>query len=786
MTIFANARSGRQGDHSRRYRDASISTLARTLAATSTAMIVLATGGQAVAQTWNGSADNDWTNGANWSSGGAPSGAAGVTINLTSPIVLGVNGAASGFTNGLILNGNLTVQSGSTLNSAGAGLLASPSTRTATMSVTGEGSQWIVNGTLAVGSAGIGTLNISDGALVKALNGVRVGSQATSRGILNITNGTLETTGLEKGTGAARVNFDNAILRAAASDPAFVDTLTASELVIAAGGLTVDTNGFAIGAPGFSGTGSLTTTGTGTLTLNDVSTYTGDTIVGSGSTLALSGAGAIASSRLVADGTFDVSGMAAAGITISRLEGLGTVVLGGKTLTVSQIAPGGNAIGTLTLDGDYAGTGATLNIQSTLAGDGATSDLLIITGNYSGNTNVAVTKSGGTSAMTVNGIKVVDIGGSSLGTFTLLGDVVVNGEQAVAAGAYLYGLYQGTPGSADGDWYLRTLSDPSDPDAPLVQPAAPVVEAYVAAALQSLNTMESMQQRLGGRWWVDKSNDGGGLWGRVEGEHTVDVPGASTTGAGYTVDTIRLQVGLDAVARQWDGGKLIGSGNLQLGGISASIGSTSGSGTVSGAAVGLGGGVTWLADSGLYLDAQGKLNWFDTSLYSTTLGRSIVSGNDGFGYALGLEAGQRFAIDDTWSVGPQAQLSYSHVSFTDFLDPFGNTVSLDRSDSLVGRLGLSADYKSDWQDTAGRAGSTHLYGLANVTYEFLDGTSTLIGGDSVASKSDPLWGSVGIGGSLNWLDDKLSLFGEANVASSLNNFGESYGLGVTTGLTGKF
>ena len=794
MTILISATRARQNACSGLVRQKFTRVISRKwrqafLAGGSIAAMMLGATTAATAQIWDGSSSNDWNDGQNWTSNAPPSGSVGVTINTPSAsIVLGVNGPATGRTTGLIMNsasGSLTVQNGSVLNSTG-GVVSSSAGRVNTITVTGEGSRWLIGGALNVGGMGSATLNVLDGGLVSAQSVVRLGFNATGIGVINIAGGgTLETTSLTKGAGSAQVNFDDATLRALASNPTFIDTLTVSELIIAGGGLTVDTNGFSIGGPGFSGTGSLTTAGTGTLTLTDVSTYSGDTIIGSGSTLALSGVGAIASNRVVTDGTFDVSAMAAAGIAIPRLEGVGTVALGGKALTLGQIAPGGAGLGTLTIDGDYAGTGTLLEIQSNLAGDGAATDLLVITGNSTGTTNVAVTRVGGSSGPTVNGIKIVDVGGASTGTFTLRGDMAVDGQQVIAGGAYLYGLYQGTPTSADGDWYLRSLVDPANPDAPIFQPAAPVIEAYIAAALQSFNEMDTLQQRLGSRWRSEDGARGRGLWGRIESKHTVNAP-ESTTGSSYTVDTLQLQGGVDGVIQQSDDGVIIGGVNLQIGNISADVGSAAGNGKVSGTAVGFGGGLTWFGDTGLYLDAQGKLTWFDTSLYSNTLDRSIVAGNDGFGYAFSLEGGQQFAIDDKWSVTPQAQLSYSRVSFTDFLDPFGNTVQLDRGASLAGRLGVSADYKADWQDTNGQAGSTHLYGVTNVSYEFLGGTSTLIAGDSVSSKNDPFWGGVGIGGSLNWADDRFSLFGEANFASSLESFGKSYSLGATAGIKGKF
>ena len=60
---------------------------------------------------------------------------------------------------------------------------------------------------------------------------------------------------------------------------------------------------------------------------------------------------------------------------------------------------------------------------------------------------------GGTGAQTVEGIKIVDVGGTSAGTFTLQGDYLFQGEPAVVAGAYAYRLYQNgicTPATATG------------------------------------------------------------------------------------------------------------------------------------------------------------------------------------------------------------------------------------------------------------------------------------------------------------------------------------------------
>jgi fibronectin-binding autotransporter adhesin len=737
--------------------------------------------GPAAAQTWNGNTSTDWTTGSNWSSGTPPTGGNAV-INSGNPVVLGVTGPAAGSTNGLTLGGtaNLTIQNGSTLTSTGLGGVGSGTGSTVTVTVAGTGSQWSVGSQLSIGGGtnSHGTLTIENGAVVRALL-TRLALSATGNGTLNIrSGGVLETGSLYTQAGTAQVNFDNATLRATGNNATFVYSqagVNVNQFNIAAGGLTVDTNGFVIGAEGFSGVGGLTVTGTGALTLTQASTYAGETRVATGSTLNLSGLGSIAgSSGVVVDGTFDISAITAGDISTARLAGNGTVVLGTKSLTAAVISPGGDgSTGTLTLSGDYAGTGNTLLIDTVLGDDTSDTDRLIITGNTSGTTNVKVTNLGGVGGVTSDGggIKIVDVGGTSAGIFSLLGDTVHDGEQAVIGGAYLYGLYQE---AGDGDWYLRTIID----DEPVFQPAAPVIEAYVGAALQAFNTTESLVQRIGNR----TLSDGNGLWGRIEAGR-VSIAPDSTTGAGYDVTTWQLQAGLDGVLSRSDAGTLVGGVNAQLGLISAEISSASGAGNVQSTGYGLGATLTWYGSEGFYVDAQGKLTWFDSTLTSDALG-TIVSGNGGFGYALSLEAGQEVALGDNWSVTPQAQLAYSSVDF-DAFDSYGASVALADGDSLLGRLGLSVDHETEWQDDAGATGSIRLYGIANVSYEFREGTATSIGGDTLTSKADPLWGGIGLGGSIDWAGDALSLYGEANLGTSLNHLGDSYSFGVTAGIKGK-
>ena len=98
------------------------------------------------------------------------------------------------------------------------------------------------------------------------------------------------------------------------------------------------------------------------------------------------------------------------------------------------------------------------------------------------------------------------------------------------------------------------------------------------------------------------------------------------------------------------------------------------------------------------------------------------------GYGLSLEAGQKVVLSEGFSITPQAQIAYSSVAFNGFDDAFGAPVSLTDGDRLRGRLGLSADFESEWQSANGDRNRTHLYGVANLYYDILGGTEVNVAG----------------------------------------------------------
>lgn len=244
------------------------------------------------------------------------------------------------------------------------------------------------------------------------------------------------------GTGAVYLGAQTLSLTNAVSNFSGVlaDTGTGAQLVASGGGLNV---------------------AGGTATLSGVNTYTGPTSIQPGATLALGGAGSIATSSGLANaGVFDISATNQ-GAVITSLSGTGQVNLGAQPLTLGNangsfsgvIADGGLAGGAggrlivaggtqiLTGANTYTGGttitgGATLAVNADAALGAATAPLTLDNGtlfaiaNLTSTRPITVSLAGGT--VNANGYEV-SLGGplTLAGQLTTLGDVQLAGQSVV-------------------------------------------------------------------------------------------------------------------------------------------------------------------------------------------------------------------------------------------------------------------------------------------------------------------------------------------------------------------
>ncbi|WP_443686868.1 autotransporter outer membrane beta-barrel domain-containing protein [Phascolarctobacterium faecium] len=370
-----------------------------------------------------------------------------------------------------------------------------------------------------------------------------------------------------------------------------------------------------------------------------------------------------------------------------------------------------------------------------------------------------------------------------------------DGTAAVAAGKYLYHLQYN---QEDGDWYLKTLLNKDD--TPVVNPSVPLYEAYpeIMLGYMKVNTLE---ERVGNRKW-HIIEDGEpqqhlqyqeGTWFKTEGlsgKYKADRSTAAPDSS-YDVDSWKMQMGYDKIISRQDAATtVVGGLNLQMGQARARIKSAVGNGKIKSDGKGLGGTMTWYKDNGVYVDTQAQAVWFDSDISSSSSAAAQqIEGNKGFGYGLSVETGKRIALKRPhWSWTTQMQLAYSNVDFDSFSDVNGLAVKRGSADSLQGRLGAALNYEKSYKnENDENYRSVKAYGLLNVYHEFHDGTNVLIAGDNFASKNDPTWLGLAVGGTYNYgRNSQYSLYGELGISTSAKNFGDSHVLRGEVGFRYRF
>src|SRR3546814_10151523 len=87
---------------------------------------------------------------------------------------------------------------------------------------------------------------------------------------------------------------------------------------------------------------------------------------------------------------------------------------------------------------------------------------------------------------------------------------------------------------------------------------------------------------------------------------------------------------------------------------------------------------------------------------------------------------------------------------------------------------ISLDHRNSWQDSSGKSRRSHVYGIANLHYEFLDCTRADVSGARIAHQEERLWTGLGLGGRSSWADDRFKLYLEGSTHTAIPVFGHSY------------
>jgi autotransporter-associated beta strand protein len=314
---------------------------------------------------------------------------------------------------------------------------------------TSTGTTTISAGTLQIGTTAPATSVFDTTATISSASIVNSGTLTFNRG--DGTASSYTYSGLISGTGALKqIGYGTVILTAnntytgtttltttsvASVDASGVSTTTAYNAILQLGngGTTgwIGSSSVVVGSNStlifnrsdnviwtgvISSSGNVTQLGTGTLTYTGVNTYSGTTTITNGSLL-LSGTGAVASSAIVNNAIFDVTGVTAAGVTLKSLAGTtatATLVAGAKNVTFTS---GATYAGLITGSGIFTVSGGTE----------------ILTGDSTGFTGTIVTSGSGTlqfgSATTTGSLTSTSAAITNNGTvaFGHMNDVVYTG-----------------------------------------------------------------------------------------------------------------------------------------------------------------------------------------------------------------------------------------------------------------------------------------------------------------------------------------------------------------------
>jgi outer membrane autotransporter protein len=301
---------------------------------------------------------------------------------------------------------------------------------------------------------------------------------------------------------------------------------------------------------------------------------------------------------------------------------------------------------------------------------------------------------------------------------------------------------------------------------------------YLAApaVLSGFNRLPTLEQRVGDREWANGEDANTGSWMRIHGDR---LNANLSTGDSFERNQYGVQAGVDMAMEPSANGQFVVGMNAQYGSMSANITNALGSGKIEAEGFGIGATATWYGNQGTYVDAQAQVNWLDTDIASSAAG-ALTSDHLVKTAAVSLEVGHRFAMSETSTLIPQAQLTWGSVDGGSFTDTAGNAVDLGSNESLIGRVGLAYEFVGPSAGNEERTG----YVIANILHDFTNDGDVTVGGADLSASADATWAEIGVGGTYGLDDSNGAVFGEASYRTSLD--GGNSGVSLSAGLRFEF
>ncbi|KWO46824.1 hypothetical protein WM28_19150 [Burkholderia ubonensis] len=736
----------------------------------------------------------------------------GTTISAGA-LQLGNGGTSGSIVGNVTNNGTLafdrsnTVTYGGTITGSGSVGQIGAGTTVLTGNSTYTGGTTISAGALQLGNGGtsgsiVGNVTNNGTLAFDRSDTVSYGGTISGSGAVNqIGAGTTVLTGNNSYTGGTTISAGALQLGNGGTSGSIVGNVTNN------GTLAFDRSDTVTYGGTITGSGSVGQIGTGTTVLTGNSTYTGTTTIAAGALAvgdashpqATSGSGDVSVASGAALGGYgriagsvqNIGVLAPANaLPIFASGSTGTLRIGGSLTnsgTLQLAAANGRPGNVLEVSGNYSGGGQLiLNTLLNEGGAASQTDRLVVRGQASGQTAIAIRASGVGAKTVGDGILIVELGQqssansgqqtasaqsrmvqrqldqgvqSASGSFQLAGPV--------QGGAYQYLLYQGGTQSAQ-DWYLRsTVQDASVPGASTPGVPAPVqagqpdalyrpaVTGY--ALMPALNVdygfsvLGRLHERVGDVAALEavQGRHGDSVWGRVGGN------GLDASAGRFAADS---RAYFAQLGKDWTLRSDASSGSTHVG-VTATIGSMSASfddrlrsmvglstqtGTAEMQAQSLGGYLTrYFAGSG-YVDAVAQLTHYRNRYGDVYRGNGV---QNGYGAGLSLEAGQPFAVAGLFAIEPQMQLMYQYMHLNRFDDTV-SSVSGNTTHALRGRAGIRV-FKANMANASGTSAATP-YLTADVLHDFTPMGTTSVAGTVVPGELGRTWYELGAGVSAQW------------------------------------